>query len=115
MSDNRRVQFSIRLSRRDKERFSAAAESCGLDPSAAARQLIELVVQRVDAGGDLIDALHELKSVWDVPKITDLERRLDAISAALANFEPPADPTALVDKIEAVEREMLHLGRKRRA
>jgi hypothetical protein len=112
MSDVR-VQFSLRLSSRDKERFSAAAERCGLDPSAAARQLIELVVQRIDAGGDFIDALHELKTVWGVPKQSELEVRLEGLAKALASFRPPEDQSALVDKIEAVEREMLQHTKRR--
>ena len=36
--------------------------------SVAARQILELYVQRLRDGGDWIDALHELKSAWNVPK-----------------------------------------------
>jgi hypothetical protein len=76
MSDGRRVQFSIRLKPEDKETFAEATERCGIDPSVAARQILELVVQRIEAGGDYLDAIHELKTVWRVPRQDDLERRL---------------------------------------
>lgn len=70
-SDSRRVQFSLRLRESDKLAFSTAAERCGMDPSVAARTLLELVVQRIDAGGDMIDALHELKTAWHVPRYVE--------------------------------------------
>ena len=111
-TDVPRVQFSFRLGAREKERFSRAAEQCGVDPSAAARQLIELVVQRLDAGGDLIDAMHELKTTWGVPRRSELEARLDSLTKALATFKPPEDQRALVDKIAAVEEELENSKRK---
>ena len=67
----RKAQLSIRLHESQKERFVEATESCGMDPSVAARQLVELVVQRVEAGGDFIDALYELKKAWEVPRSKD--------------------------------------------
>jgi hypothetical protein len=106
-----RPQITIR---RAKERFSRAAEQAGVDPSAAARQLIELVVQRIDSGGDLMDALHELKTTWDVPKKSKLETRLEALTSALATFQPPDDDRSLVDKIAAVEAELQQHGSRRR-
>lgn len=105
-SDNRRVQFSLRLRPEDKDAFAAATEKCGIDPSVAARQILELVVQRVAFGGDFLDALHELKSAWGVPRKSELELRLEALNRALANFTPSNDHAALVHKIEAVEREL---------
>jgi hypothetical protein len=71
----------------DKEAFNAAAERCGLDPSAAARALLELVVQRVEDGGDMIDALHELKTVWKVPRQAHIEQRLteEGLAPVLGN------------------------------
>jgi hypothetical protein len=111
-SDARRVQFSIRLRPEDKAAFSEAAERCGIDPSVAARQLIELVVQRLQSGGDLFDAIHELKSTWRVPRRSELEIRLDALTKALSTFKPADDQTALVDKIEAVEKELQERGRR---
>ena len=74
--ESRRVQFSVRLKPSDKEAFNAAAERCGLDPSAAARALLELVVQRVESGGDMLDALHEIKTAWRVPRQDEIEARL---------------------------------------
>ena len=38
-----------------------AAERSGMDPSFAARQLLELVLERVEAGGDMMDALYEVR------------------------------------------------------
>lgn len=67
-SEARTAQFSVRLHERDKQRFSEATESCGMDPSVAVRQIVELAVQRLDEGGDFLDALHELKKAWGVPR-----------------------------------------------
>ena len=64
----RTAQLSVRLHERDKRAFSEATERCGMDPSVAGRLLVELVVQRLERGGDFIDALHELKTAWGVPK-----------------------------------------------
>lgn len=66
-SEPRRLQFSVRVSERDKNVFSAHVERCGMDPSVAVRTLVELAVQRLERGGDFIDALHELKKAWGVP------------------------------------------------
>lgn len=66
-ADTNRVQLSVRLDQGDKEFFTAATEECGLEASVAARQLLELVVQRMRAGADYLDALHELKTLWKVP------------------------------------------------
>lgn len=106
-SETRRTQFSFRLGAREKRRFSDAAEQCGMDPSSAARALVELVVQRLDAGGDFLDAIHELKSAWGVPRQSDLEMRLESLTKTLATFKPRGDQEALLDKIEEVERELL--------
>ena len=66
--DTARVQITIRLRPDDKVFFAEETEDCGLEPSVAARQILELVIQRMRAGGDFLDALHELKSVWRVPR-----------------------------------------------
>ena len=66
-ADANRVQLSVRLDAADKDFFQTATEECGLEASVAARQLLELVVQRMRAGGDYLDALHELKTLWRVP------------------------------------------------
>lgn len=66
-TETRTAQLSVRLYERDKAAFAAATERCGMDPSVAGRLLVELVVQRMAQGGDFIDALHELKSAWQVP------------------------------------------------
>lgn len=60
-AQTKRVQMSIRLQPEQKERFAEAAESCGMDPSVAARQLLELVIERVEHGGDMLDALYEIR------------------------------------------------------
>ena len=59
-----RVALTLRLDPEDKEFFAEQAERCGLEPSVAIRQIIELYCQRMRDGGDFIDALHELKSAW---------------------------------------------------
>lgn len=67
-TDAGRVQLSVRLDADDKEFFAQATEACGIEPSVAARQLLELVVQRMRGGADYIDALHELKTLWKLPR-----------------------------------------------
>ncbi len=59
-----RVALTLRLDPEDKAFFAEQAERCGLEPSVAIRQIIELYCQRMREGGDFIDALHELKSAW---------------------------------------------------
>ena len=106
----RRVQFSVRLRPEDKEAFAAATEKCGIDPSVAARQILELVVQRIALGGDFLDALHELKTAWGVPRKSELELRLAALNRAFVSLTPSSDQSTLVDKIEAVEQELSKRG-----
>ncbi|MGA1341832.1 MAG: hypothetical protein ACO33A_02115 [Hyphomonas sp.] len=65
---NNRVPLTVRLDPDDKDFFAQHAERCGIEPSVAARQILELYVQRLRDGGDWIDALHELKSAWNVPR-----------------------------------------------
>lgn len=62
-----RVQMTIRLNREDKAFFAERAAECGLEAGVAVRQLVELFTQRMRRGGDYIDAMHELKSIWHVP------------------------------------------------
>ena len=56
-----RVQLTVRLNASDKDYFADQASRCGLEPGVAARQILELYVQRMRNGGDFIDALHDLK------------------------------------------------------
>ncbi|MCI4643315.1 MAG: hypothetical protein MRY64_00855 [Hyphomonadaceae bacterium] len=55
------VQLAIRLREEQKTKFREAAERSGMDPSFAARQLLELVLERVETGGDMMDALYEIR------------------------------------------------------
>ncbi|MGD9981117.1 MAG: hypothetical protein AB7H66_08570 [Hyphomonadaceae bacterium] len=57
-----RVPVTVRLTEEDKVIFSKAAEECGLEPGTAARQLIELVIQRMKRQGDYVDALQIVKN-----------------------------------------------------
>lgn len=57
-----RYPVTVRLDPRDKETFCEAAESIGLEPGTAARQIIELICQRMRAGSDLLDVLQHLKN-----------------------------------------------------
>ena len=54
----------MRLHENQKKLFAEATERCGIDASVAARQLLELLIQRLESGGDYIDALYELKKTW---------------------------------------------------
>jgi hypothetical protein len=87
-TDPRRVQFSVRVSEHDKNVFSEQVERCGMDPSVAVRTLVELAVQRLERGGDFIDALHELKQAWSVPRS--------------ANPSQPTPPVAPVPRIRTL-------------
>lgn len=57
-SEPPKTQFSFRLESAHKVAFSDAARRCGLDPSAAARCAIELIVQRLERGEDLLAVLR---------------------------------------------------------
>lgn len=57
-----RSPITVRLKEEDKALFSKYAEECGLEPGTAARQLIELVIQRMKTQGDYVDALHIVKN-----------------------------------------------------
>mgnify|MGYP006908377115 CR=1 FL=1 len=62
MADQIRQPITVRLKPEDKEIFARGAEECGLEPGTAARQLIELVIQRMKAQGDYVDALQIVKN-----------------------------------------------------
>lgn len=62
-SDTSRVQMTVRLKSDDKDFFARMAEDCGLEASVAARQILELFVQRMRTGADYVDTLHEVKTV----------------------------------------------------
>lgn len=68
MSDGIRVPITVRLKQEDKDLFARGAEECGLEPGTAARQLIELVIQRMRAEGDYVDALQIVKNALRIPK-----------------------------------------------
>lgn len=61
-----RLPLTVRLDPESKRLFSEQAEACGLEPGVAARQILELYVQRLREGGDYIQTLadfsHALKS-----------------------------------------------------
>jgi hypothetical protein len=57
-----RVPITVRLKEEDKALFAKGAEECGLEPGTAARQLIELVIQRMKTRGDYVDALQIVKN-----------------------------------------------------
>lgn len=61
MAGDVRHPVTVRLDKEDKETFFEAAEGVGLEPGTAARQLVELVCQRLRAGSDLLDVLKLLK------------------------------------------------------
>ena len=57
-----RVPITVRLTEEDKALFARGAEECGLEPGTAARQLVELVIQRMKREGDYVDALQIVKN-----------------------------------------------------
>lgn len=57
---NVRVPLTIRLRPDDKEFFTELAERSGLEPSIAARQVIELMIQKMRTDGDFVVTLGTL-------------------------------------------------------
>lgn len=92
-----RIQMTVRLKVEDKDFFSVNTEACGIEASVAARQILELVIQRMRAGADYLDALHELKSTWRVPVGDRLGKS--------------AKDGSLADRVERLETE-LRSGRR---
>ena len=63
MVGRERSQFSFRLDHRDKMRFTEEAEKCGLEASSSARCLIELTVQKLDVGADMLTILRAFRTI----------------------------------------------------
>lgn len=59
-----RVHLSVRVAPKHKALLQTRAEESGMELSIAVRQLLELAYERLQRGGDWIDALHELKTAW---------------------------------------------------
>ena len=55
-----RQPLTVRLDPESKRLFSEEAEKCGLEPGVAARQILELYVQRLRESGDYIQTLADL-------------------------------------------------------
>lgn len=60
MAETIRVPLTVRLRPEDKEFFSQITEHSGLEPSIAARQVLELVIQTLRIDGDFVTTLHTL-------------------------------------------------------
>ena len=63
---NRTAQLSIRLHPPTRAAFGEAVEKCGMDPSAGARLVVELLVKRLERGGDFLDAVQEMRVAWQM-------------------------------------------------
>ena len=61
MSDSRRVPFTVRLNREDKESLDQFAESGGLESGIAARAILELFLRRVSKEESLFQTLADLE------------------------------------------------------
>lgn len=57
-----RQPITVRLKAEDKVLFARGAEECGLEAGTAARQIIELVVQRMRSDADYVDVLQIVKN-----------------------------------------------------
>lgn len=101
-----RVQIGVRISAADKDFFSDRATEAGLEPSVAIRQILELMNQRMRAGCDFIDALHELKTAWRLHEQTEMDRRISAAQRAMDKIStgPAANDPFFVDAIERIEK-----------
>jgi len=54
-----RQPLTVRLDPESKKLFAEEAEKCGLEPGVAARQILELYVQRLRESGDYIQTLAD--------------------------------------------------------
>lgn len=57
-----REPLTVRLDPESKRLFSEGAERCGLEPGVAARQILELYVQRLRESGDYIQTLADFSA-----------------------------------------------------
>ena len=57
-----KTPLTVRLDPESKRLFSEEAERCGLDAGVAARQILELYVQRLRDGGDYIQTLADFSA-----------------------------------------------------
>jgi len=63
-----RLPLTVRLDPDSKRLFTEQAERCGLEPGVAARQILELYVQRLREGGDYIQTLADFSSALKTPR-----------------------------------------------
>ena len=61
MSEAARVPFTVRLKREDKELFAEATEQVGLEAGIAARQVLELMINRLKEERDYLKALTAMR------------------------------------------------------
>jgi hypothetical protein len=57
-----RVPLTVRLKPDDKAFFTTLTERSGLEPSIAARQVLELVIQTMRSDGDFVITLNTLNA-----------------------------------------------------
>ena len=57
-----KTPLTVRLDPESKRLFSQEAERCGLEAGVAARQILELYVQRLRDGGDYIQTLADFSA-----------------------------------------------------
>lgn len=57
-----RQPLTVRLDPESKKLFSEEAEKCGLEAGVAARQILELYVQRLRESGDYIQTLADFSA-----------------------------------------------------
>lgn len=104
-SEARMVQFSLRLDPADKATLTEAAELCDTDASSIARELLELVAERVRAGGSARDVLNELRVLWRERRLESLEQQLADANKRLDRFQAP-------ESFEATCREISRIAAK---
>lgn len=66
MTKANREPLTVRLDPESKRLFSEGAEKCGLEPGVAARQILELYVQRLRESGDYIQTLADFSAALRV-------------------------------------------------
>jgi hypothetical protein len=63
-----RQPLTVRLDPETKRLFSEQAEKCGLEAGVAARQILELYVQRLRESGDYIQTLSDFSQALRVQR-----------------------------------------------
>lgn len=112
-SENATSHLSVRIPERDKAALVAAAAECGVEPSVAIRQVVDLMARRFEAGADFWDVMREMKAALQGPRPSEIERRIAAVQRALAEWKPADAQEGLLEQLDELERQLIAVQRTR--